>query len=61
MGKGSEDRAITMAIKAFKVTGGLLFLALNGYLLYRFSTAYADGQVRGEILQKEKEERKKEG
>jgi hypothetical protein len=60
MGKG-EDRSIVRAITAFKVVGGLLFLAVNGYLLYRFSTAYSDGQQRGEILQREKEERKKEG
>lgn len=38
-----------------KVVGGLLFLALNGYLLYRFSTAYGDGQERGEQLQREKD------
>lgn len=61
MGKGSEDRAIKRAITTFKIFGAAVFLAVNGYLIYRFSTAYADGQQRAEILQKERDQRKKEG
>jgi hypothetical protein len=57
----SEQRTISKAITGLKVGGGLLFLALNGFLVYYFSTAYSDGQRRGEALQREKEQLKKEG
>jgi hypothetical protein len=44
MSKGKlEDKAISRAFTAVKIGGGLLFLALNGFLIYRFSTAYSDG------------------
>lgn len=52
--KSFEDRAISKAITTFKIGGGLIFLAINGLLIYHFSTAYADGQKRGEVLQREK-------
>lgn len=54
-----EDAMVARASKVLKIGGGLLFLALNGLLIYHFATAYDDGQKRGEILHKEKEERKK--
>lgn len=46
-------------VRTLKFGAGFLFLAVNGYLAYRLGTAYSDGQQRGEILQREKEKRKK--
>ena len=58
---GSEDKSLMRLVRTLKFGAGFIFLAVNGYLAYRLGTAYSDGQERGEILQREKERKKKEG
>lgn len=56
---GKEDIRVSRAVRAIKWGGGLLVVAVNGYLAYRFSTAYEDGQLRGEALHEEREAKRK--
>jgi hypothetical protein len=55
MGPSREDVLIGRITKGLKWGGGFLFLAVNTYLLYHFSTAYEDGQRRGTLLHQERE------
>lgn len=49
-----EERALSRAVKMMKWGGASLFLAANLYLAYSMSTAYLDGQRRGEKLHEER-------
>ena len=50
-----EDIIVNRIVKGIKWGGGLLFLAVNTFLIYNYATAYQDGKRRGEILHQQKE------